>query len=363
MTRPFPVTSSVPRAQPAPATGASLLDFLNVLLKHVWAIAVITVVVMAIILVPAFARKRTYTADATFINQSRRATSAMSGVASQLGLNLSAADAPSSPQFYADLATSNEILEPVAKMKYRYRANGGVISGTLPDVYGIRSGNPSERIERAVETLRSGVKAEPSAKTGVVTLTVTGPEPTLVRDVSFYILDQLNGFNLRSRQTQAAMERQFAEGRLEEASQELRVAENRLQDFREQNRFVTGATRLETEQDRLVRQVSMRQQVYVTLAQTYEQARIDELRAFPVLSVIQGPRIPLHPNSRGVARKGILALGFGLFLGILYALLREYFAKLAMIDEAAFSEFSALRRKTFDDFLSFVRIRKRTRST
>jgi len=362
MTRPFPVTSSVQRARRPADAGASLLDFLNVLLKHFWAIAFITIVCIALVVVPALTGKRTYTSNATFMNQSRRAASAVSGVASQLGINLAAADAPSSPQFYADLATSNEILEPVVKMKYRYRTNGGVATGTLADVYEIK-GSPGERVERAVEALRNNVKAEPSAKTGVVTLTVTGPEPVLVRDVSSYILDQLNGFNLRSRQAQAVMERQFAEGRLEEASQELRAAENRLNDFREQNRFVSGATRLETEQDRLTRQVAMRQQLYITLAQTYEQARIDELRAFPVLSVIQGPRIPIHPNSRAVARKGILALAFGLFLGILFALVREYFAKLEQLDEAEFSEFSALRRKRVQDLMSFLRLGRQKRAT
>ena len=93
----------------------------------------------------------------------------------------------------------------------------------------------------------------------------------------------------------------------------------------------------------------MRQQVYVTLAQTYEQARIDELRAFPVLSVIQEPRLPRRPNPRGVGRKGALAVLIGLFLGTVFALLREYFAKLAILDQEAFTQFSELRQKILND--------------
>lgn len=339
-----------------------MLDFVNLLLKHVWAIVLITGVCVVAMIEPAVTGKRTYTADATFINQSRRGTSAISGVASQLGLNLSPSDAPSSPQFYADLLASTEILEPVAGMQYRFRTDTGMAKGTLADAYGIHGGTHEDRIERAVDILKRSVTADASAKTGVVTLTVKGPQPGLVRDISLYILNQLNEFNLRNRQAQAARERQFAEGRLEEAASELRVAENRLQDFREKNRFVTGATRLETDQDRLVRQVAMRQQVYVTLAQTYEQARIDELRAFPVLSVIQEPRSPLHPNPRGLGKRGVLALAIGVFLGTLFALLREYFARLAVLDQEAVVEFSTLRKKILNDLKHPFSFGRRSRS-
>jgi uncharacterized protein involved in exopolysaccharide biosynthesis len=57
--------------------------------------------------------------------------------------------------------------------------------------------------------------------------------------------------------------------------------------------------------------VQNKQQVFQTLSQAVEQARIDEVRDTPVLSIIEPPTIPPVRDSRGLALKLIAALAFG----------------------------------------------------
>ena len=67
----------------------------------------------------------------------------------------------------------------------------------------------------------------------------------------------------------------------------------------------------------------MRQQLYTSLAQAFEQARIEEVRDNPVITMIERPTLPLKPNGRGLLRKGPLALMAGFLLGLSIAFGRE----------------------------------------
>jgi uncharacterized protein involved in exopolysaccharide biosynthesis len=133
------------------------------------------------------------------------------------------------------------------------------------------------------------------------------------------ILDRLNWFNLVTRQSQAGAERRFMEGRLDEARAELRTAEDRLQNFLQRNRDFRNSPELTFQQDRLARDVQMRQQVYTSLAQAYEQARIEEVRDTPVITVVEQPDLPIRPDRRGAARSALVALIAGGMLGTLIA--------------------------------------------
>jgi len=90
-----------------------------------------------------------------------------------------------------------------------------------------------------------------------------------------------------TRQSQAAAERGFTEERMAEAQEELRAAENELQRFLQNNRQFQNSPELVFQHDRLQRRVAMRQQVYTSLVQSYEQARIDEVPNTPVITVVE----------------------------------------------------------------------------
>jgi uncharacterized protein involved in exopolysaccharide biosynthesis len=129
----------------------------------------------------------------------------------------------------------------------------------------------------------------------------------------------VNQFNLETRQSQAAQERRFVEARTTEAEAALRDAEDRLLVFLQRNHSV-GAPELEVERGRLQRNVTVRQQIYTTLLQNREEARIREVRDTPVITVLEEPRLPLSPEPRNSLYKGILGGLLGAMVGVILAI-------------------------------------------
>jgi uncharacterized protein involved in exopolysaccharide biosynthesis len=176
---------------------------------------------------------------------------------------------------------------------------------------------PHSGIERdaAIRQLREMMATSASLKTGIVRFSVKSESPSLAVGIAQRVLSVLSQFNVKNRQTQAAAERAFVEQRLGEVASDLRLAELRLQEFLQRNRDYRGSPQLTFEFDRLSRDLSFRQQLYTSVAQAYEQAKIDAVRDTPLFSIIEVPQIPSAPNGRGIARGAILALLSGLFVG------------------------------------------------
>ena len=122
------------------------------------------------------------------------------------------------------------------------------------------------------------------------------------------------------RQTRARAERTFAEGRQAEALAELRAAESDLLEFLTTNRDVTGSPALVARRERLQREVTMRQTVYTSLRQSYEQSRLEEVRDTPTITVVEDALLPARPDSRKLLQKLVLASAIGLLLGGFLAL-------------------------------------------
>lgn len=342
---------SDPEAEP-PARGRDVtaLDIVNVLLYHRWLIIAITVVLAAIGLALGLSTPRTYTATSTFMPHGRRPMGAGTGLAAQLGLSLGQSEGEQSPQFYADLLRSREIL--LAVVEARYPSPESPDQGrTLVQIYG--TGGPTQEYRRrqTAEQLKSAINTPISARTGVIGLEVTTHDPALSAAVAKKLLDELVRFNSERRQSQAVAERQFTQQRLSQAAAELRRAEDRLQAFLQQNREFGGSQRLGMEQDRLTRDVTMRQSIYTSLAQAFEQAKIEEVRDSPVLTVIEAPLAPLLPDPRGALRKAITFFMLGLFLGVVIAFVREYMVRSRRRSTDASREFARLRREALDDLL------------
>jgi uncharacterized protein involved in exopolysaccharide biosynthesis len=141
------------------------------------------------------------------------------------------------------------------------------------------------------------------------------------------VLRGVNRFNVETRKSQAAAERQFVEGQAVAAERALRTAEDRLQVFLQGNRAISNSPELAFEHDRLAREVTLRQQVYSSLLQNEEEARIREVRNTPVITVLEGPRLPVIPEPRGVVSKTGVGIVLGGFIAVLIIFLSDALAR------------------------------------
>ena len=146
---------------------------------------------------------RTYSVWASFFPQSTpSALAGLAGVASQFGFALPGADQSESPDFYAALITSPQVLRAVVESDYVLLADGEATRGNLVTHYKIRSGTPEEGREKAVKRLRNNISVSVGLKTGVVTFVVKDHSAPIALAIAERALALVNDFNLTSRQTQ-----------------------------------------------------------------------------------------------------------------------------------------------------------------
>lgn len=276
-----------------------------------------------------------WTAVTTFMPQtgSDPGQSRLSALAGQFGFSLGGVQPGQSPEFYADLVQSREVLHAIATEEYEVTVDGTRSRSTLAELRNLEEDSEDEHgaeknLARVVRWLsREALAVSADGETGMVRVAVTTDWPEVSAAIAVTLVELVNDFNMRTRQTQAAAERRFIEDRVERAQQDLLQSENSLQAFLQNNRTFEGSPDLAFQHDRLERQVAMRQQVYTTLIQSFEQARIDEVRNTPVITVIEEAQRPVLPNPRRLRLKVLLGAALGLLLGIAVATGREAFGR------------------------------------
>ncbi|HEY3113525.1 MAG TPA: hypothetical protein VGJ62_07570 [Gemmatimonadaceae bacterium] len=345
---PRPITA-LPPNEDGRVLEFSVLRLLNSILRYRTLVVAFAFSMAALMALFALLSPRTYTVDTSFIPQARRASSQLSTLGAQFGIPIGGTDPTQSSDFYVDLVKSEEIVRHTAEATYRFPWKGNVFSGTLVDFYAAQKIKYPLRLEKATEKVSAAINAGASPKTGVITVSVTTVSPELSQQIGSQLLEQVTNFNREVRQSQASAERKFTEARLNEAADELRGAENRMQDFAQRNREFGGSPALAFERDRLNREVAMRQQVYTSLAQAYEQAKIDEVRESSLITVLNPPIPPARPDPRGLFTRTLSGLVLGAMLGIFIALLRMYFDRTRETDPDDFGEFATLSRAALDD--------------
>ena len=257
----------------------------------------------------ALLQEPAYTASAAFAgNGSDPNRAGLSGLAAQFGVRVPAGDASQTPQFYADLLRSHQLLDAAAGTRYTYHTAGGVRAGTLDDAFEATGKSPALRRENTIMALDQRTTVSIGRETGVVRVSVSSTSAELSVAVVQRMLELINKYNLETRQSRASAERKFTEARKDAAQAELRASEERVEAFNRANRKYLNSPDLGSQSQRLQRDVGMRSQVYTTLVQAFEQARIDEVRDTPVISVIEPPYLPVRPDRRGLIRTALFAM-------------------------------------------------------
>jgi uncharacterized protein involved in exopolysaccharide biosynthesis len=304
--------------------------------------------VATLVLVAGLLKSRTYTSTASFLPQSGQPASAMSGLAAQFGVDVSGSSPGTSPAFYADLSHSRQIVATLVEATYTLTVGTSQKTGKLADFLGAKGADWTHRRDDAIERLSRSMEVAFDPRTSVVTVSVRTDFPDLSRQVVQNLIAALNRFNLEIRQSQASAERRFTEQRLEQVRTDLRKAEDDLQFFLQHNRIL-GSAELDAQRERLAREVGLQQQVYATLAQAYERAKLDEVRDTPVLTVVQPPETPLRPDPRQLAARSVLSFLIAVLLASLFSIMRDRFSRHASSSSDELEEFAALKKMAFQD--------------
>jgi len=346
MTRP-PVPDGGPDLRPE----LTLVEVLNTLLRRWRVVAGLPLVAAVGTAAVSFALRPTYTATATFVPEGRnqnRLPAAAAGLVGGLGITLGA-EPTQSPRFYADVVRSRELLERILTAWYTDpRARGDVTdSSTLLRMLRTKGRNPADSLARGVKKLNELISVRVDDQTSIVRVSVDGEYPALAAAVANRVVEYLNDFNTKKRQSQARERRKFTEARVVAADSELRSREEAVKTFYERNRGWQQSPELTFEEARLRRQVEIGQQVYGTLKREYETARIEEVNDTPVITVIDRAVPPQERSWPKHVLLIVLAVALAGTIGVLWAFGAEY------VDRA--------RRDPHDDYRELRSLLQRVR--
>lgn len=300
----------------------SLLAVANVLLRSRRTLAILAGVGGLIGVLVATLSPRVYSANAKFIPGGTESTpSGLALAASQFGITLPNSNGAWGPSVYAELLRSRSLLEPIALDTVVVAEDGGKRE-TVLSLLGVDPQPTPRNTDIGVRKLSEHVEAAVVPELGAVSLTVTTKWPSVSLALAQKLVRGVGTFNLERRRSQAAAERQFVDAQAAESEHALRDAENALQEFLQRNREYSGSPQLAFDRDRLQRQVSLQQQIYTSLLQNREEARIREVRDTPVITVLEDPRLPVIGEPRNVVLKTLLGAIAGFLIGAVIALFR-----------------------------------------
>ena len=299
--------------EPGGAIPPIVRDVVMALWRGKWLIVLAALAAGAFTVARILPTPRTYTSTSSFVLHGSRGAGA-TGLAAQLGISLGGGDGPGSPSYFTELLHTREILGRVAADSFCDPCGEGRPRAPLTTILGLQGLDSLRRTDAAVRRLRGAIRPAIS-RTGIITLYVTMPSPSLAQQVAEAALHEVSRFNVESQQSQAAAERRFTEQRMGEVQRELRSAEAQLLAFLQTNR-IASSPELEIRRGRLEQEVELRRQLYLTLARAYEQAKIDEVRDTPILTVLDRPSYALLPDGRGLVARTAFSLVYGGLAGV-----------------------------------------------
>lgn len=294
--------------------------------KRLVAASAIGGILLGVVWATWFARQ--YTATASFVVQSRRDAAGPVRIATQYGVERPAGTASESPDFYSDLMSTSGVLRQLSECPVKER--GGSVARPLTDV--IMPGVPPSqaRQDEMIRWIKRRLIASANTRSGVIALRFGHRDPVIAHGVLDCALGMVDYYNREIRRSNASAERLFAETRVAEAADSLRLAEDQLQRFLERNRAdLASSPPLRFERDRLARRQQERQIASAALRRMLEQARLEEVRDTPVISVVDSPRLPALPDAGTRSRLGMVGGVVGFFLAALWVIFAEARSRLA----------------------------------
>jgi uncharacterized protein involved in exopolysaccharide biosynthesis len=235
----------------------------------------------------------------------------LGGIAAQFGVALPNVSLGDPVRFQASLFKTRAVLGPVVTAQYAVATTSGSADstrGTLLDLLNIKGRTSEDRTLRGMERLKTLMWLETDAVTGLITVRVTTRWPELSLALTQRLLEALNVANSARQQAAAEAEARFAADRLAHERAILETAEDDLEQFLKQNHQYQSSPSLVLQYGRLQRRIDVTQSVVSSLAQSYEQARIDAARDTPVVGVVDPPEGSVKEAGRPVRDGAVWAL-------------------------------------------------------
>ncbi len=174
---------------------------------------------------------------------------------------------------------------------------------------------PSEIGEIRINNyLKKRIRVTKTRFSPLIHIQMDAHDPLLASNMINTLVQLSNKMQVDIKTRQMGQKRQFIEERIVEVKKELSQAESGLKNFRERNRRPNKSPSLLLEESRLMRDVTLQNNLYLTLQTQFEEAKIEEVERTPMVEIVDEPVPPLDKTSPRVIMSTILTT----FLGIVF---------------------------------------------
>jgi uncharacterized protein involved in exopolysaccharide biosynthesis len=130
------------------------------------------------------------------------------------------------------------------------------------------------------------IDVDANIKTGLITVSVLMEDPKLARDIANFISVFVANWVNDTQKASIKKNLDFINERAAVLGEELQDAENEFKKFRETNRNILNSPDLQLELQRLQRQVTIKQEVYLTMIKQREINQIEENKSADVIRIL-----------------------------------------------------------------------------
>jgi tyrosine-protein kinase Etk/Wzc len=265
-----------------------------------------TSVAVVVAVLNFFVFNLTYKATTTLLPETEKgklgSLSQFSGLAQLAGVSVPNADVS---RLYPIILTSETVLIPIIEHTYQtQRFKDPVDLITFLD---IDEGSPAKNMERAIKEMRGLMTTAYETKTSTVVVTLEMEEQQLAADVLNALVAEVDKFMRLKRINTATEQVRWITARLSDVEKELRAAEENLKTFMERNRRTMDSPQLTLEQQRLLREVTVKSTIAIELKKQYELAKIDEIKNTSIVNVLDPARPPVKKERPKRATNTVLA--------------------------------------------------------
>ncbi len=283
------------------------IDFkvlLRVLLNKKLYILLITIIFMLFGTASSFLFKKYYEAEISLYPAKKDLSQGFAQfqtLAANLGMN-----SPDNDQNFniPDVVKSRLIANKVVNQKW-VTANGN--STDLISLWGFYDNgsfsffkedelDSTKSVEKAIKKFNDHVSVSEDRISGLIKISTIFEDPILSANIANYIGSQVETYIQKENSAQSTKEKLFISERLSIVKSELEESELELKGFKERNRGYEDSPELFMLYSQFFREVEVKKEVYLTLQQQLELARIEEVKQSPILHILDQAVPPINKS-------------------------------------------------------------------
>ena len=177
-----------------------------------------------------------------------------------------------------------------------------------------------DRINKAIKKIDKLIDVD-EKNSGLVEVSVLMQEPQMAADIANYISNYVVSFVSNQQKSFATKNKLFIENRLLLSKEELLLSENILTDFRNKNPQSLDTPDLQLKRLQLLRDVEVNQEVFITLRNQYEIAKLEESKERLFINILDPAYISIDKAHPKIIIIIIISLLIGFIISILSLLM------------------------------------------